>query len=285
MSRCRAVGGLRILAVAVCLCGTAASAAEFVVHSDKPNAVTFTPQDARFVRFVIQANTGGEPCLDELEVYGPDATRNLALAKGGAKATASSCLTGYAKHQIEHLNDGLYGNEHSWIAGSDNAGEWAQIELPKPAKIAKVVFSRDRLREYADRVPVRIEVQLSMDGKQWATASAVTAKNAAVATRRRAGTHGFSGVVPPPPPPPRVVQGKAVPAVDEGIDLQAPTKDELGFANLALDPKAKAAASSALAGHAIHKIAHLNDGKLGNSHSWISGGEPSWAEIDLGEVY
>lgn len=64
-----------------------------------------------------------------------------------------------------------------------------------------------------------------------------------------------------------------------------PASDSHGIRNLALLPGAKARASSCLPGYAIHQIAHLNDGWYGNSASWISGGDPSWAEIDLGAVY
>ena len=78
----------------------------------------FAPVTARFVRFSISiTNDGAQPCLDELEVYGPESDRNLALASSGAKASASSLLPGYAIHQIPHLNDGRYGNGRSWIAG------------------------------------------------------------------------------------------------------------------------------------------------------------------------
>ena len=92
------------------------TAAEPVLRPDEPNEVKFEPAEARFVRFVIHAGTGSEPCLDELEVYGPEGKQNLALAAQGAKASASSCLPGYPIHQIAHLNDGQYGNSHSWIA-------------------------------------------------------------------------------------------------------------------------------------------------------------------------
>ncbi|HUT11183.1 MAG TPA: hypothetical protein VMY42_11845, partial [Thermoguttaceae bacterium] len=125
-----------------------------------------------------------QPCIDELEIYGPDGERNLALAGSGAKATASSCLPGYAIHQIPHLNDGLYGNDRSWIAaGAED--QWAQIELPGPAKVAKVIFSRDRGGRYQDRVPVHFEVRLSLDGKQWQTACQIraTAANPSPAQR------------------------------------------------------------------------------------------------------
>jgi len=64
-----------------------------------------------------------------------------------------------------------------------------------------------------------------------------------------------------------------------------PDKDERGSRNLALLPEARAEASSLLPGYAIHQVEHLNDGWYGNSASWISAGEPSWAQIDLGSVH
>ncbi len=109
---------------------------------DVANELSFPPQDARFVRLVIAATAGGQPCIDELEVYGEGSEENLALMPG-ATASASSCLKGYTIHRIEHLNDGRYGNSHSWIAAGQ-VNEWAQIELPKPATVRKVVFSRSR---------------------------------------------------------------------------------------------------------------------------------------------
>ena len=264
--------------------GVVLAAAEAPVRSDQPNAVTFPAEEAKLVRFVIRASSSNSPCVDELEVYGPDGDGNLALAEGGAKATASSCLAGYAIHQVAHLNDGRYGNEYSWIAaGTDE--EWAQIELPARVKVSKVVFSRDRNRHYADRVPIHFAVQLSLDGAQWKEVKEVQTTAAAVAVRR--GLGDFPGVVPSPPPPPKVTgSGKIVPA-DAPADPspKVPEKDELGFANLALNPQAEPAASSLLPGHAIHQVAHLNDGLAGNEHSWISREEPSWAEIDLGDVY
>ena len=143
-----------------------AAGALAAIQPDQPNAITFPATEARFVRFWIHESSQGQPCIDELEVYGPGSDVNLALASTGAKATASSCLPGYAIHQVVHLNDGLYGNSHSWIAAGD-AEEWAQIELPKPAQIAKVVFSRDREGKFKDHVPVSFEVQLSVDGQTW----------------------------------------------------------------------------------------------------------------------
>lgn len=132
--------------------------------------VRFSARRARFVRVELRVNAG-PPCVDELELFGPDSEANLGLQKDGAKASASSCLSGYAIHRIEHLNDGQYGNAHSWIAvGSRD--EWVQIELAKPADIARVRFARDREGHHQDRLPVRGRVTTSLDGKDWTEAGA-----------------------------------------------------------------------------------------------------------------
>ncbi len=78
----------------------------FRVAPHTPNRVAFTARPARFVRLMILESEQGQPCIDELEVYGPAGAANLALARGGAKARASSCLAGYPIHQVSHLNDG-----------------------------------------------------------------------------------------------------------------------------------------------------------------------------------
>ena len=171
-------GFLAFFLVAVSLSRPSAPAAAALPMfvADGPNPITFPAQAAKFIRVVILASSGGQPCIDELEIYGPDGKKNLALASGGAKATASSCLPGYPIHQVAHLNDGLYGNSHSWIAASED-NEWAQIELPAPAKVSKIVFSRDRDGQYQDRVPLGLEVRLSLDGKTWKTAAVVKSAN------------------------------------------------------------------------------------------------------------
>lgn len=134
----------------------------------QPYTATFEPQPARFVRLLIHSTNRGQPAIDEIEIFGSDGKSNLALASHGAKASASSCLSGYAIHQIAHLNDGQYGNEHSWIAASTST-EWAQIELPEPARIARITLSRDREGRHIDRIPVQVDLQLSSDGHRWQT--------------------------------------------------------------------------------------------------------------------
>ncbi len=136
-------------------------------NNPSPGTLAFTPRKARFVRVAIRATSGKtQPCIDELEVFGPGDAGNLAAAARGAAATASSLLPGYAIHRVAHLNDGRYGNDHSWIAaGGDN--EWAQVELPRPATVSRVVVTRDRTGKYTDRIPVSFAVLVSPDGERW----------------------------------------------------------------------------------------------------------------------
>ncbi len=254
------------------------------IRSDQPYAIEFPAQEARFVRLAIQKSSGSQPCVDEMEVFTPEGKKNLALASKGAKASASSCYSGSPSHAIEHLNDGNYGNLYSWIplAGPPC---WAQIELPKSAKVAKVVISRDRKRQYADRVPVEFEVLLSSDGKNWKSVKKVKTKAEAVSISRRA--NSGANPVPNPPAPPRFSSSASVDQANSStiggnVVLQ---KDKHGLPNLALGPKAKATASSSLDGYEIHKIGNLNDGRSGNSHSWVANEKQAWVEIDLGDVY
>ncbi|MBT3380008.1 MAG: hypothetical protein HN742_29025 [Lentisphaerae bacterium] len=392
-----------------------AAGAPFEIDPGAANVVTFAPQKTRFVRFLMPESSGAQPCLDELEVYGVAPGKNLALAKHGGKVTASSELAGYAIHLIEHLNDGLYGNAHSWIAaGSRN--EWAQVELPGVTVVQRLIFSRDRLGRYTDRLPASFVVQLSVDGKDWESVfrtdgvhvvpavpnrprrstvrrisfrqhharqlrvlilstgdcsppclqevevygrergvnlalaeNGATVRTSSVAQGSPAllndGQHAYEGewgaehaagqwvevtfptlvevtqvvlsrdqkgqrddgapnvcevlvaqdgmrwkrvavhgrgVVGRPTPVPRVASpGVTVDSVT--APEHVPTVDALGFANLARGESAVVTASSILPGHAkIHAIPHLNDGQYGNRHSWISTGEPSWGQVDLG---
>jgi hypothetical protein len=132
-----------------------------------PEALAFPAQEARFVRVAIHETSGTtQPGIDEFEIFGPDGKHNLALAQYGAVASASSLLAGYAIHRVAHLNDGRYGNDHSWIAAS-NASEWVQIELPHVSSVTRVVVTRDRTGTFRDRLPEAVEVLLSHDGQHW----------------------------------------------------------------------------------------------------------------------
>ncbi len=68
-----------------------------------------------------------------------------------------------------------------------------------------------------------------------------------------------------------------------------PCLDELevwsGGRNVGLSSAgARATSSGTLAGYAAHKLEHVNDGKVGNSHSWISNENgKGWVQIELSE--
>ncbi|QDS89375.1 Planctomycete cytochrome C [Rosistilla ulvae] len=137
------------------------------------NSLAFEPIDARFVRFTIHDCNRHpslgliEPCLDEFEIFAADPVEtNVALASRGTKLTASGSRTS-DKHRLEHLNDGLYGNSHSWM--SDTAGRgWVLLELPEVTSIGRVVWSRDRQGKFSDRLPTSFTLQAgpSLDAMQ-----------------------------------------------------------------------------------------------------------------------
>jgi len=135
------------------------------------NVFRFAATRARYVRVQIHAVSRSQPCIDEFEVFSPGSPQNLALQSKGAKATASSCLRGHTKHRVEHLNDGQYGNSHSWISAARTG--WAQIALPKAMRIDRVVLSRDRDGVLSDRIPKSFDILVSMDGKKWDTVKMV----------------------------------------------------------------------------------------------------------------
>lgn len=264
------------------LCG-AGMAADMTLNPDEPNVVTFPPTNARLVRLVIHVSSMAEPCVDEFEVFSPGSSANLALASKGARATASSCLSGHVAHAIEHLNDGRYGNDRSWIPAK-LAEEWAQIELPAAALVDRVVISRDRAGVYRDRMPIAFSVQLSLDGKDWQTVRRVEGQVLVPETRlikaTRANILDFAEVEA------RFVRF----SIQRADSSNQPCLDELELygadekRNLATEPGASAEASSCLEGYAIHQTRHLNDGKLGNNNSWIAAQVPAWAQIRLPQV-
>lgn len=156
-----------------------------VTEQKRTATIEFPVRKTRFVRLMIQKTSGDtQPCLDELEVYGPNSTENLALASRRAKACASSLLAGHEIHKIEHLNDGQYGNSHSWIAATSGKA-WAQIELPKATEVARVVISRDRKGEFQDRLPSEAQVLLSMNGADWQPVGALDSKTGSLVPHRR----------------------------------------------------------------------------------------------------
>jgi mono/diheme cytochrome c family protein len=131
------------------------------------NSERFAPRQARFVRMTIRATNGGsEPCIDELEIFGPAGDTNLAP---GANVTSSGDYPGNAFHKLSHIHDGIYGNAKSWISNTPGKGV-VTLELRDPVRINRIVWSRDRGEmppNYADRVASDYTLETSVDGVTW----------------------------------------------------------------------------------------------------------------------
>jgi len=133
--------------------------------SARRNVDRFAPIPARFLLFTITRTTDAEPCIDELEVYDTAGT-NVALTSSGAKARASSVFPNSDLHRLEHLNDGKYGNSHSWISNERGKG-WVELEFPKELAIARVAWGRDREQKYSDRLALDYRIETALDTNHW----------------------------------------------------------------------------------------------------------------------
>ena len=74
-------------------------------------------------------------------------------------------LLGNPKHKLIHLNDGKYGNEHSWISNIKAKDGFS--ELPEPVKIERIEWGRDRNQRYKDRLPTKYRIEGALDPGQW----------------------------------------------------------------------------------------------------------------------
>ena len=236
----------------------------------RTNVVTFPPLEARFVRFTIH-DTGLhptlgliEPCIDELEVFTDEAVpRNIALAGLGTKCTASGSRAS-GSHRLEHLNDGRYGNAKSWMSDEPGRG-WVLFELPSAVRIGKVVWSRDREGAFSDRTPTAYTLEAGPTPGTMTRLAHVPPPRAAVNPGRN--TDRFAPV-----------SARRLRFTIEECTSLEPCLDELEVFTAGPSPQnvalasagTTASASGTLPGSDRHTLAHLNDGRFGNEHSWIA---------------
>jgi hypothetical protein len=136
--------------------------------NSKRNVERFKPVRAKSVRFLIFATNQLEPCIDEFEVFtaGPKPA-NVALASAGAKVTSSGNYAGApAIHRLEFVNDGIPGNNRSWISNRPGRGR-LEIEFKEPAEIDRVVWGRDRQERFTDRTATHYRIDVSLDRETW----------------------------------------------------------------------------------------------------------------------
>lgn len=135
--------------------------------SAKMNIERFAPVTAKAVRITITKTSEIEPCIDEIEAFTADGTaRNVALNSAGATASASSEFANVDFHKISHLNDGLYGNSHSWIPAEQGHG-WARIDFAKSETIDCITWGRDREERFKDRVATEYTVEALGTDDAW----------------------------------------------------------------------------------------------------------------------
>lgn len=154
------------------------------VHAHR-NVDRFVPVLTQKLRLTISAtseNNRYEPCLDELEIYSTEG-RNVALAGPGVKVTASPSWES-TRNRLAHLNDGQYGNERSWVSQEKGKG-WVQVEFAKPVDIEAVVWGRDRLDEFSDRLPVDYRIEIAGADGAWQPVSDAKGRRAYAGPKER----------------------------------------------------------------------------------------------------
>lgn len=141
----------------------AATAEPRIADSSRPpinarrNLDRFVPVLAKRLRFTVLSTNNLEPCIDELEVFN-DAGINVALAAAGARVYSSGNAPVSDSHKLEHVNDGLYGNSKSWMSSETGRG-WVEFVFAEPQRIDRVIWGRDRLGQYSDRLATQYRIE------------------------------------------------------------------------------------------------------------------------------
>ncbi len=129
------------------------------------NTDRFAPAKAKRLRFTIRRTNNLEPCIDELEVFNLAGT-NVALATAGTTATSSGNTVVTNRHELRHINDGQYGNSHSWMSNEQGQG-WVTLEFPQEQTIDRVVWGRDREGEFTDRLALDYSIEVADNSGEW----------------------------------------------------------------------------------------------------------------------
>jgi hypothetical protein len=244
----------------------------------KMNTHSFSPLEAKFVRLTIHDSNLHpslgliEPCLDEFEIFTDEAEpSNIALASTGTKVTASGSRTS-DNHKLDYVNDGQYGNHRSWMSDTNGSG-WVMFELPEATRVAKVVWSRDRMEKFTDRLATAFTLEAGLTADTLKTLVHVSPQRPPV--RATVNTDRFVPV--------RTSQLRFTVLATNSLE---PCIDELEVYNTSGQNVALASLGTALAtsGDTVaadrHEPRFIHDGEYGNSRSWMSSavGE-GWVEL------
>lgn len=244
----------------------------------KENMHSFSPVAARFVRFTIHDSNLHpslgliEPCLDEFEIFTDEAeSRNLALASVGTKVTGSGSRTS-ASHKLEYVNDGQFGNAHSWMADTRGHG-WVMFELPETTRIAKIVWSRDRNGQFTDRLATAYTLEAGLTTDTLQTLAYVPPQRPPV--RPTMNTDRFTPVRTTRLRFTVLATNSLEPCVDE-LEVYNTSGQNIALARLGT--VATTSGDTIVADR--HESGFIHDGEHGNSRSWMSNASgKGWVEF------
>ena len=129
------------------------------------NSERIAPTETRGVRFSILQTNRLEPCIDEFEIFNP-LGENVALSSRGTQVTSSGDSVAPDRHELRLVNDGSYGNSRSWMSNQVGKGTLT-FEFTDPVIVERLVWGRDRLGEFQDRLAIQYTIQLLGPDGQW----------------------------------------------------------------------------------------------------------------------
>lgn len=246
------------------------------------NVETFSPIEARFVRFTIHDSSVHpelgwiEPCIDEFEIFTDEAEpRNVALSSTGTKVTASGSKES-AHHQLGFINDGRFGNDRSWMSDTKGRG-WVLFELPATTRISKVVWSRDRNERYADRLVTAFTLEAGFSLDSLTTLGTVLPLRPAL--RSRLNIDRIEPTIARRLRFTILATDGLEPCIDE---LEVLDTQGRNVALASRGTKVKTSGDTIVAD--THYPEFIHDGLYGNSRSWLSNAtNPSWIELEFPE--
>jgi len=143
----------------------AKSGAQRAAVSAHLNTDRFAPVKAKRVRFTINATNSLEPSIDELEIFDTGG-HNVALAAAGTTAKSSGETIVADGHNLRYINDGRYGNSHSWLSNQTGKG-WVELEFAAEHLIDRADWGRDREDKYFDRLATNYVIEVADASGKW----------------------------------------------------------------------------------------------------------------------
>jgi hypothetical protein len=154
---------------------------------------------------------------------------------------------------------------------------WIQIDFPNEVRVDRIVWGRDREEKYKDRVPSAYSIEASSEPGVWRAVAGRPPLRSAV--RPLQNVDRFAPV-----------EAKFLRFTILETTGAEPCLDELEVYTAETQPRNAALASAgtrALASGTypnsdLHKLEHINDGKYGNSRSWISNEKGrGWVQLEF----